>query len=114
MLRQVLSMSHMTLSRSERVALNKIVRMGGSCHNDEIAPEVAGKLDRLGLVGVDWAFVHHRRYRLTLRGQLEILQQRSPAEGLLGRLGRDIAGSLVGVIIGAIIDLLSGAPSKRV
>lgn len=106
-------MSYMTLTRRERSAVSKLVRMGGSCLEDQIAPEVVWKLDQLGLVCLNGSCFRHRRYSLTLRGQLEILQQRSFGNGVHMRFWREISVSIVRVTLGTMIDLMARGLSKR-
>lgn len=64
-------MKPIPLTRGERSALNKLVRLKGSCERRRLSSNRSQRLIQLGLLQ-DFG----GKYHLTLRGQVEVLRQR--------------------------------------
>lgn len=64
-------MKPIPLTRAERSALNKLVRLKGSCSRRRLSTARAQRFIQLGLLQ-DF----RGEYHLTLRGQVEVLRQR--------------------------------------
>ncbi len=68
---QQCGMTPIPLTRAERSALNKIVRLNGSCTRRRLSTARAQRFIQLGLL-LDF----RGEYHLTLKGQVEVLRQR--------------------------------------
>ena len=64
-------MSPIKLSRGERAALRKLVKLDGTCDRRRLKPAHAERFLEHGLL-----VQTPQRYHLTMRGQVEILRQR--------------------------------------
>lgn len=87
-------MSPIQLSRGERAALRKLVKLEGTCEQRRIRRDHAERLLCEGLL-----FQTPQRYHLTMRGQVEILRQRF----------RGVRGSVRGVTV----DQLNSVVDQR-